>query len=100
MLADSPLKKLVPSRIGFIYHIERTERDLILLSLPSQGLYGWAPRESVVVYNEAEGYFTNELETKRPTPFAYLMRAIVCRDNDRIDNRQAVSLRSDPQSTR
>ncbi len=79
-------KKLVPSRVGFIYHIERTERDLILLSLPSQGLYGWAPRDSVVVYNEAEGYFTNELETQPPTSFTYLMRAIVCRDNDRYDN--------------
>ena len=36
-------KKVVPSRVGFIYHIERTERDLILLSLRGQGLYGWAP---------------------------------------------------------
>ena len=48
-------KKLVPSRVGFIYHIERTERDLILLSLPSQGLYGWAPRDSVVAVQRGGG---------------------------------------------
>ena len=57
-------KKIVPSRVGFIYHIERTERNLILLSLRSQGLYGWARRDSVIPYSQAEGYFTNELETR------------------------------------
>lgn len=79
-------KKIVPSRPGFIYRIERSERGMILLSLPSQGLYGWARSDAVVPYNEAEGYFTNELETQPPTSFNYLMRAIVCRDNDRFDN--------------
>ena len=79
-------KKIVPSRVGFIYHIERTERNLILLSLRSQGLYGWARRDSVIPYSQAEGYFTNELETAPPTSFGHLMRAIVCRDNDRFDN--------------
>jgi tetratricopeptide (TPR) repeat protein len=77
--------KLKPSRVGFVYHIERAERDQILLSMPGQGLYGWAPRDSVVPYSEAEGYFTNELETTPPTSFAFLMRAIVCEDNDRFD---------------
>ena len=67
-------KTIKPSRVGLIYHIERGERDRVLLSMPSQGLYGWAPRDSVIPYNEAEGYFTNELETKTPTSFAYLMR--------------------------
>jgi tetratricopeptide (TPR) repeat protein len=78
-------KKVIPTRVGFIYHIERADRDRLLLSLPSQGLYGWAPRDSVIPYNQAEGYFTNELETTTPTSFAYLMRAIVCEDNNRYD---------------
>ncbi|MHB1556400.1 MAG: tetratricopeptide repeat protein [Isosphaeraceae bacterium] len=79
-------KKIVPSRPGFIYRIERTERGMILLSLPSQGLYGWAPRDAVIPYNEAEGYFTDEIETHQPTSFNHLVRAIVCRDNGRFDN--------------
>jgi tetratricopeptide (TPR) repeat protein len=83
-LADGT-NKVVPCRVGFIYRIERAERGMVLLSQPNQGLYGWAPRESVIAYNEAEGYFTGELETKPPTSFAYLMRAIVCRDNERFD---------------
>jgi tetratricopeptide (TPR) repeat protein len=94
-------KKVVPTRVGFIYHIERAERNQILLSLPSQGLYGWAPRDAVVAYNEAEGYFTNELETRPPTSFGYLMRAIVCRDNDRFDNAfrdLEAALRLDPRN--
>jgi tetratricopeptide (TPR) repeat protein len=78
-------RKVVPSRVGFIYRIERTEGNQILLSMPSQGLYGWTERDSVIPYSEAEGYFTTELDTKSPTPFTYLMRALVCRDNDRFD---------------
>jgi tetratricopeptide (TPR) repeat protein len=78
-------KVIKPGRVGLIYRIERGERDKILLSLPSQGIYGWAPCDRVIPYNEAEGYFTTELETRPPTAFAYLMRAVVCRDNDRFD---------------
>ena len=84
-LADGT-KRIEPSRSGYVYHIERADNDHILLSMPSQGLYGWVPRDSVVPYSEAEGYFTNELETSPPTSFGYLMRAIVCKDNDRNDN--------------
>ncbi len=78
--------KIVPSRAGFVYRIERTERGQVLVSLASHGLYGWVPRDSVIPYNQAEGYFTNELETQPPNSFHYLMRAIVCRDNDRFDS--------------
>jgi tetratricopeptide (TPR) repeat protein len=78
-------KAIKPSRLGLVYRIERGDRDRILLSLPSQGIYGWAPRDAVIPYREAEGYFTTELETKPPTAFAYLMRAIVCEDNVRFD---------------
>src|SRR5262249_17328175 len=78
--------KIRPSRVGLIYHIERADRDQILLSVASQGIYGWVPRDAVIPYNEAEGYFTNELEPGQSTSFAYLMRAIVCEDNNRFDN--------------
>jgi tetratricopeptide (TPR) repeat protein len=78
-------KAIKPGRVGLIYRIERGERDKVLISMPSEGLYGWVPRDSVIAYNEAEGYFTTELETHPPTAFAHLMRAIVCRDNDRFD---------------
>jgi tetratricopeptide (TPR) repeat protein len=92
-------KVIKPGRVGLIYRIERGERDRILLSMPSQGLYGWAPRNAVIPYNEAEGYFTNELETNPPTAFAYLMRAVVCQDNDRFDRTfrdLEAALRMDP----
>lgn len=78
-------KTTKPGRVGYVYHIERAERDQVLLSMPNQGLYGWVSRDDIVPYSEAEGYFTNELETAEPTSFAYLMRAIVCEDNDRFD---------------
>lgn len=79
-------KTIVPARVGYIYHIERAEGDRLLLSLRNQGLYGWVRRDAVIAYNEAEGYFTNEIETATPTSFHFLMRAIVCRDNSRFDN--------------
>ena len=76
--------KIIPSRVGLIYRIERGERDRLLISLPSQGLQGWVPRDSVVEYNQAEDYFTTELDLKPETSFAYLMRAIVCQDSNRL----------------
>lgn len=78
-------KTIRPARVGYVYHIERAERGRVLLTMPTQGLYGWADRDAIVHYQEAEGYFTDELETKPPTAFAHLMRAIVCEDNDRYE---------------
>lgn len=78
-------KTIKPGRVGYIYHIERAERGRVLLSMASHGLYGWADLNAIVPYGEAEGYFTNEIETGTPTSFAYLMRAIVCEDNNRYD---------------
>ena len=77
--------RIIPSRVGFIYRIERAEGDRLLISLPSQGLLGWVPRDSVVEYNQAESFFTTELDLGRNTSFAHLMRAIVCQDNARLD---------------
>src|SRR5580692_7778198 len=56
-------KTIKPGRAGYIYRIERADGDRLLLTAPSRGLYGWAQRNSVIPYSEAEGYFTNALET-------------------------------------
>ena len=77
-------KTIRPERPGLIYHVERAEGDRYLVTLPGQGLYGWVARNAVIPYSEAEGYFTNELEIEKATPFGYLMRAIVCEDNERF----------------
>ena len=75
----------VPSRDGFIYQIERAEGNLLWISMPSQGLMGWVPRDAMVAYDQAEGYFTNEIDLEPENSFVHLMRAIVCLDNDRMD---------------
>lgn len=94
-------KTVKPSRVGYIYRIERADHGRVLLSMPSQGLYGWVDRNAIIPYGEAEGYFTNELETSTPTSFAYLMRAVVCVDNDRYDRSfrdLAEAIRLDPRN--
>jgi tetratricopeptide (TPR) repeat protein len=93
--------KLVPSRVGFLYRIERAERDRILISMPSQGLLGWVPHDSVVEYNQAESFFTTQLDLGESTSFAHLMRAIVCQDNDHLDRSFAdldEAIRLDPRN--
>lgn len=87
-----------PGRAGFIYRVEQSDGNRLLLAMPSQGLYGWAPRDSVVLHNEAEAYFTNELETRPPTSFAYLMRAIISSDDDRALRDLDAALRLDPRN--
>ncbi len=76
---------IVPSRAGFLYRIERAEGNLLLISMPSQGLLGWVPRDAVIPYHQAEGFFTRKLDLEPGSSFAHLMRAIVCQDNDRQD---------------
>ena len=93
--------KIIPCRVGLIYRIERAERDRILISMPSQGLLGWVPRDSIVEYNQAEPFFTSELDLNPNTSFAHLMRAIVCQDNDRLDQSFAdldEAIRLDPRN--
>lgn len=93
--------RIVPSRVGLIYRIERGLPDQILISLPSQGLQGWVPRDSVVEYNQAEAYFTTQLDLNPETSFAYLMRAIVCHDTNRLDRTFAdldEAIRIDPRN--
>ena len=91
----------VPSRVGFIYQIVQAQGNQLLISLPSQGLLGWVPRDDVVEYNQAEGFFTNETDLKPQSSFAHLMRAIVCQDNDRQDQSVAdlnEAIRLDPRN--
>ena len=93
--------KITPSRTGLIYYIEKAERDRVLLSLPSQGLQGWVPRDSILEYNQAEPYFTTELDLNPETSFAYLMRAIVSQDATHIDRAFAdlnEAIRLDPRN--
>ncbi len=94
-------KQIIPSRAGFIYRIEKVERDQLLISMPSQGLLGWVPRDAVVEYNQAEPVFTSELDLNDGTSFAHLMRAIVCQDNDHLDRSFAdlnEAIRLDPRN--
>ncbi len=93
--------RIVPCRVGLVYRIERADRDKMLISMPSQGLMGWVPRDSVVEYNQAEDYFTTELDLNPENSFVYLMRAIVCQDGPRLDRTFAdldAAIRLDPKN--
>ncbi len=91
--------KVIPSGVGFICLLERTEGEKLLVAIRSQGLRGWATASSLIPLNHAEAYFTKQIQANPHDPFAFLMRGMVRYENDDLDHAFAdvdEALRIDP----
>jgi tetratricopeptide (TPR) repeat protein len=93
-------KSITPKGVVLTYRIEATEGDR--LRLTAQGWHGWAPAKSVIAYNEAEAYFTKEIQSNPRDWFAHVARGMIRDDkNDRhgalADVEEAIRLK--PQSS-
>ena len=77
--------KTIPSGVGYICLLERSQGDQLLLAIRSQGLRGWAPASSLVPLNHAETFFSQQILANPRDPFAYLMRGMARFENDDLD---------------
>ena len=77
--------KTVPSGVGYICLLERSQGDQVLVVIRSQGLRGWAPASSLVPLNHAETFFSQQILTSPRDPFPYLMRGMARFENDDLD---------------
>jgi tetratricopeptide (TPR) repeat protein len=92
-------KKRIPPTPGLIYRVERADGPRVLLTVPSEGLRGWAWSRSVIPLSQADSYFSYVIQIKPRDPFAFLMRGIVRYQNDDRDRALAdldEALRLDP----
>jgi tetratricopeptide (TPR) repeat protein len=94
-------KKLAPPRPGLLYRMERADGPRVLLAAAGEGLRGWTFSGSVIPLDQADSYFSSVIRIRPRDPFAYLMRAVVRRENGDLDPALAdveEALRLDPKS--
>jgi tetratricopeptide (TPR) repeat protein len=92
-------RKIVPSAAGYLYLIERSDGNRVLLSDLSEGLRGWASARDVVALSEAESFFSGQIQANPKSAFALLMRGVARFENDDVDHAVAdvdLALRLDP----
>ena len=78
-------KKITPSAIGFIYVVEENDGDRLLLSDLNEGVHGWASPNAMVPLNQAEAYFSKQIQANSRNAFAYLMRGVARFENDDLE---------------
>jgi tetratricopeptide (TPR) repeat protein len=77
---------IVPSGVGYICLLERSQGDQVLVVIRSQGLRGWAPASALVPLNHAETFFSQQILANPRDPFAYLMRGMARFENDDLEH--------------
>ncbi len=96
-------KTVAPSGLGYVYVMERAEGGKVSLTNRTHSLHGWVPATDVVRLDDAERYFSREIEANARSPFPYIMRAVVRRENDDLDHALAdadEALRVDPKNAK
>jgi len=91
--------KITPAAAGYIYVVEKSEGNRLLLSDLNEGLRGWSAAGAVVPLSQADAFFSEQLKANPKSAFAFLMRGVVRFENDDLDHAAAdvdEALRMDP----
>ena len=75
-------RTLAPRGVGYVYKMERRDGERLRLLNRTHSLRGWALATDVVQLDEAEAFFSREIEANPKSPFAHLMRGFVRYEND------------------
>ena len=79
-------KKITPSAAGFVYLVEQSDGNRLLLSDLNEGLRGWTPAGAVVPLDQAESFFSQQIKSNPRNAFAFLMRGVARYENDDLDH--------------
>jgi tetratricopeptide (TPR) repeat protein len=78
--------KVTPSGAGHVYLVEQVDGDRLLVVDMNEGLRGWISSSSVLALDQAETFFTQQIQSHRNEAFAYLMRGVVRYETDDLDH--------------
>ncbi len=92
-------RKITPSAAGYLYRVEQSDFNRVLVCDLSEGLRGWAPASAFVPLNRAEAFFSAQIQANPKDAFAFLMRGVVRFESDDLDRAVAdvdMALQIDP----
>ncbi len=82
-------KKITPSAIGFVYIVEQNDGNRLLLSDLNEGIRGWVSPYAMIPLDQAEEYFSKQIQPGPGSAFAYLMRGVARFENGDLENAAA-----------
>jgi len=92
-------RKVTPGAVGYVYLVEQSDGNRLLVSDLNEGLRGWTPAAAVIPLDQAEPFFSQQIKSNPKSVFAFLMRGVVRYENDDLDHALAdvdEALRLDP----
>jgi tetratricopeptide (TPR) repeat protein len=78
--------KVTPSGAGHVFIVEQVDGDRLLVMDMNEGLRGWISSGSVLALDDAEKFFTQQIQLHRNEAFAYLMRGVARYETDDLDH--------------
>jgi tetratricopeptide (TPR) repeat protein len=79
-------KKISPGAVGYVYYLEQSRGNRLLLVDQCQGTRGWADAKTIVPIAQAEAYFSERIKADPNSAFSYLMRGVVRLENEDLDH--------------
>jgi tetratricopeptide (TPR) repeat protein len=77
--------KVTPSGAGHVYLVEQIDGEKLLVMDMNEGLRGWVSSGTVLSLDQAETFFTQQIQSHREGTFSYLMRGVVRYEADDLD---------------
>ena len=91
--------KVTPSGAGHVFLVEQIDGNRLLVMDMNEGLRGWVSSTTVLSLDQAESYFTQQIQSHRNETFSYLMRGVVRYEADDLERAMVdldAALRLDP----
>jgi tetratricopeptide (TPR) repeat protein len=92
-------KKITPGAPGYVYYLEQSIGNRLLLTDQNEGARGWTDASAIIPVDQAEAFFSSQIQTNPKSAFAFLMRGVVrleCEDLDHAMTDLDQSLKLDP----
>jgi tetratricopeptide (TPR) repeat protein len=78
-------KQITPGAVGYVYYLEQSQGNRLLLTDQAEGMRGWAHANTIIPVAQADEFFSKEIQANPKSAFAFLMRGVVRLENDDLE---------------